>query len=818
MRGEMLHLVLATAALALRATYVEAHGYLLVPRARNLIYNGGSRGPGDVQSMSAGGTAVERNEGHGLCGDLASRQEFMAPNQYGPTEPQVTAYAGQDLEIQVEITAHHWGWFEFRLCVPEDGGLDKTQPITQACLNENVLRFNESFTMNSYKGEMESGVSSPADYVGPGADNYRFEHAKCPYLPDGGLRGSCCRTGGTCSDPSDNRERWVLPKPQDEPYVMRYNIPEGISCERCVLQWFYQTGNSPDSYPEGFWNCADIRIINDGSTSPPSTAATPTLSVATPSPTSAIVASTSAPTTSSDQDNCFGNGVSDEWCRNTGCAQVYVDAGYCYFAAETPTTSNPPTLEPTSPESSPTTLTTTLAPTIGSEPPTTVANLPAPTSSSAGCYGSNIGGATDAWCQSNNCAQVYIDSGHCILSNSPSETSASPTTAPPPTQTPPMTASPTIAQVTPSNQPTTLVAPTSSTMPTEVYEVLIAAEETMNNDVLRSQQPDLTWAPSTLYRHGDFLRAVEVMHAQGAGGKHLYLGQNEDGPLYGLVNLAAFLAQSMKETIQYDACSENSWDLVNGYYPVSNACGQLGQSYQDYTCSGADAHMACEVDPTMEIVATTNAKWYGAPGPLRCAPRAKTGSTGYWDYSAECNKPWASPPETCSVYEGQQAGKEISNVELANRAGRTDLEGCCWWGRGVIQTTGVCNFGKLNYYLGARAAAEGRAAPYADVNFCQDPEAICSSTQYPELKWTAGFWYWMESVESWSSSDFVYLDALRVYVDGGMSGTAFIDAVSGIVNRGCPALSCPAGSVDGVQDRRDNFERVIAALGLREQL
>ena len=43
----------------------------------------------------------------------------------------------------------------------------------------------------------------------------------------------------------------------------------------------------------------------------------------------------------------------------------------------------------------------------------------------------------------------------------------------------------------------------------------------------------------------------------------------EDGHVYGLVNVAAFLAQSMKETIQYDACDENSWDLVGGKYPLS---------------------------------------------------------------------------------------------------------------------------------------------------------------------------------------------------------------------------------------------------------
>merc|ERR1719174_1543730 len=79
---------------------------------------------------------------------------------------------------------------------------------------------------------------------------------------------------------------------------------------------------------------------------------------------------------------------------------------------------------------------------------------------------------------------------------------------------------------------------------------------------------------------------------------------------YALVNVAAFLAQAMKETIKYDACDENSWDLVAGKYPASNACGQLGQSYQDYTCPAGEEHMQCEVDPNLEITATTNAKWY----------------------------------------------------------------------------------------------------------------------------------------------------------------------------------------------------------------
>ena len=39
---------------------------------------------------------------------------------------------------------------------------------------------------------------------------------------------------------------------------------------------------------------------------------------------------------------------------------------------------------------------------------------------------------------------------------------------------------------------------------------------------------------------------------------------------------------------------------------------------------------------------------------------------------------------------------------------RTDVEGCCWCGRGVIQSTGVCNFGKLNFYISKMAKDEGR--------------------------------------------------------------------------------------------------------------
>ena len=67
----------------------------------------------------------------------------------------------------------------------------------------------------------------------------------------------------------------------------------------------------------------------------------------------------------------------------------------------------------------------------------------------------------------------------------------------------------------------------------------------------------------------------------------------------------------------------------------------------------------------------------------------------------------------------------------------------------------------------------------------KDPEIICASSEYKELKWVAGEFYWMESVQAYNEGGWDYTTELHKFVDGGMTGAAFIDAVSGIVNRGC---------------------------------
>ena len=382
----------------------------------------------------------------------------------------------------------------------------------------------------------------------------------------------------------------------------------------------------------------------------------------------------------------------------------------------------------------------------------------------------------------------------------PAPITATPTGPPMPTISPRPTKDP--------SSPTSNVPDNDPDSVDKVYITLEEKKDALDNEIFLYQGSE----PSSVYRYDGFVAGLKVMTESGVAGKFYYLGDaSENGYKYGLVNLAAFIGQSMKETIQYDACDENSWDMVDSKYPLSNACGQLGQKYQEYHCSEEEKHMECPVDPNMSTKGVTHAKWYGAPGPLFCGPKSEYEFTGFWDYGYNCNNPWADPPEYCEDYEGQKAGRYDNSEPVANVAGRTDVEGCCWWGRGVIQTTGICNFGKLNYFLGARAAEEGRESRYPDVDFCKDPEVICASQEHQELKWIAGMFYWVESLQSYSERGWNYIDELHKFVDGGMQDVSFINGVSGVVNRGCHDPPCGTGEVDGMHERASNFEQVLQA-------
>ena len=74
--------------------------------------------------------------------------------------------------------------------------------------------------------------------------------------------------------------------------------------------------------------------------------------------------------------------------------------------------------------------------------------------------------------------------------------------------------------------------------------------------------------------------------------------------------------------------------------------------------------------------------------------------------------------------------------------------------------------------------------------------------------------YWVESLQSYNVGSWNYINELHKFVDGGMAGNSFIDAVSGIVNRGCHNPPCATGDVDGKSDRSTNFFKVLRELDL----
>ena len=94
----------------------------------------------------------------------------------------------------------------------------------------------------------------------------------------------------------------------------------------------------------------------------------------------------------------------------------------------------------------------------------------------------------------------------------------------------------------------------------------------------------------------------------------------------------------------------------------------------------------------------------------------------------------------------------------------------------------------------------------------RDPEVICHSDEFKELKWIAGFFYWIESLQAYNERGWDYRTELHKFVDGGMGDHSFINAVSGIVNRGCHDPPCGTGAVDGTHERAGNFNLVLDIL------
>ena len=94
--------------------------------------------------------------------------------------------------------------------------------------------------------------------------------------------------------------------------------------------------------------------------------------------------------------------------------------------------------------------------------------------------------------------------------------------------------------------------------------------------------------------------------------KFFYVGQGRGGspssgvPFAGMLNIALFLSFAIEMAILDDACDEHNTQLINGRFPISNACGMQGSSYQDIVCHGeGEKGMECPLDTGQTLSAVT---------------------------------------------------------------------------------------------------------------------------------------------------------------------------------------------------------------------
>jgi hypothetical protein len=152
----------------------------------------------------------------------------------------------------------------------------------------------------------------------------------------------------------------------------------------------------------------------------------------------------------------------------------------------------------------------------------------------------------------------------------------------------------------------------------------------IESNVFVSRNEALDGVPyfSTAYRFDSFISALRSSSLFGlTESKVFFLGDSAKGLRglnAGLVNLAAFLANAIAESITIDSCDEMSWEKD------ATGCGQNGRDYTSESCPQWQSFMTCAVNPQMEMEAQTPITDEApfllnySPSPFKCYPGNQT--------------------------------------------------------------------------------------------------------------------------------------------------------------------------------------------------
>ncbi|XP_066917857.1 uncharacterized protein [Clytia hemisphaerica] len=207
-------LVFTLLVVTMMTSSVFGHGYMRSPPARNSMWRFGFRQNGanynDNQLWCGGRSTQRRNKGRcGVCGDPfdAKIQPHMDGGRFGNRIIGKTYKSGEAIKINVLLTASHLGYFEFR-----------------------IGDFSNSDTSGDKEGKLKGVLLKQVS----GSTKY--------YIRSAGARS----------------------------HNIHLQLPTNLACERCVIQWWYKTGNSwgcdaegcgmGHGFQETFVNCADVRV------------------------------------------------------------------------------------------------------------------------------------------------------------------------------------------------------------------------------------------------------------------------------------------------------------------------------------------------------------------------------------------------------------------------------------------------------------------------------------------------------------------------------------------------------------------------------
>jgi len=255
---------------------VHGHGFLSSPRSRQFrAYEDGTWGSNlanvplkESEPQSASGGVKDNRS---TCGMIGYRNYDYPKNSLGgslPPKPQACYEVGINgansdriIELEVSLSAHHRGHFEFRACPIEPG-----EAASQDCFDSYPLTFIS---------DLLYGANLDPNYP---------ERA---YIPD--------------SATSTNMTIFYANVWQ---YRYKFQLPDDLSGELVLIQWHYFSANfctspgySTYNWPVGehwysvsdqkppctnsqsgeqFRNCAEVRIVKDCQQSPPTAGPTPT--------------------------------------------------------------------------------------------------------------------------------------------------------------------------------------------------------------------------------------------------------------------------------------------------------------------------------------------------------------------------------------------------------------------------------------------------------------------------------------------------------------------------------------------------------------